>query len=1157
MLSVLNLTTNHWMHSLSQLSPPDNAEAEQVATRQIAPLSGLVAEHCSDLILQNDLPGVDVLYRCGPAVQVGNHAEGFQSLLAGQQILLHVKYASNSEDRCIDVQIEGFSKESFQVEKVGTSVHTFISKTEQQVVVSCVHFVGDRKVISVRSRIFVNNEFDEDVCMEVIDEHGQSEHVIPVGGGMSLSARSKSVRIRPEKAGMEAVYGWSPPLWTANEKASMQGTTVVCDAAPGVQLPHMFWITRTEVKNVYRRRDVGITIHVAKPLILTNLLPSDLEYRFYSSASSSDNLASIDHKPGLIRRGGSVTLCTVPAGAFIQVRTYGYNWSSRCSITAADSTIEMMDRDGHVLALKMQPDDTSTAGHHLTVWCPYWIVNYTGLRLRYASDDTIGYTSFAGPDGSDSPGEPFIASKQKIAIQASASIDRSNGSVAPADNCAATRLDDHWRDYETGWSKKFSLTTVGTSGVFSLQDKRENSWQFDVSTNIHLGRGKFRRTKVVELRPQYSVTNQLSQPIEVRQMEADLECSVQIQPGQTEPIYWPRRDRSSNVVVRKIESGCSWSEQVNFATTNNLVMRTWRRKAENIKGESCARVLSKTAVTQNCELHSVKLATLRVGQVVNVLERGVLQDVPGRERERVKVLYRGADNTANEGWMSDWTSSGELLLDKIAATVEAVAHQGYMEKMGEVRTAYKKRFFLFAWPQLHYFDFKGGPLKGSIDTRTVTAVVNVRKSLIIELATLSRTYRLKCPSKADLMLWLDVLYSSLIYAKPEYDIMQMDVNVGSGCQTLTISAEQLLSPPYLVRNHTEDICVEVSQVNVAEGVLIVSPHESCAWTWPQPVMGQRVVLQFTHIQHSADPVVAEYSLEEIKEHKPVHVGKEVVVIVNVRGRTKICHIYSRTSKPGAVSRSRRASVETLSTDLVELLEGREATVTISFPQVGISLVGDRPDKRLGFLTDIVHASIKELTVELGQQTNGERILVIKTGEFQIDNGNRTTPYPIVFARQEDRLQESESQRPQFCLTVNKCSQSVGKNAYRMIQIVLQEANVVVDEELVASAMMFASALTFLDSTNQQQIADDYQQSISTSSTTMLNQNIEEFFCEFLDIGPIKLAITYASTAGISLAGNNPLLDVLANVDAAPLKLNALMLQDLGRPVFRRVSKQMF
>ena len=124
------------------------------------------------------------------------------------------------------------------------------------------------------------------------------------------------------------------------------------------------------------------------------------------------------------------------------------------------------------------------------------------------------------------------------------------------------------------------------------------------------------------------------------------------------------------------------------------------------------------------------------------------------------------------------------------------------------------------------------------------------------------------------MLWLDVLYSSLIYAKPEYDIMQMDVNVGSGCQTLTISAEQLLSPPYLVRNHTEDICVEVSQVNVAEGVLIVSPHESCAWTWPQPVMGQRVVLQFTHIQHSADPVVAEYSLEEIKEHKPVHVGKE-------------------------------------------------------------------------------------------------------------------------------------------------------------------------------------------------------------------------------------------------------------------------------------------
>ena len=103
----------------------------------------------------------------------------------------------------------------------------------------------------------------------------------------------------------------------------------------------------------------------------------------------------------------------------------------------------------------------------------------------------------------------------------------------------------------------------------------------------------------------------------------------------------------------------------------------------------------------------------------------------------------------------------------------------------------------------------------------------------------------------------------------------------------------------------------------------------------------------------------------------------------------------------------------------------------------------------------------------------------------------------------------------------------------------------VDEELVASAMMFVSTLTFLTSTSQQQISDDYQQSVSTS-TTGLKQNAEGFFCEFLDIGPIKLTITYASTAGISLAGNNPLLDVLANVDAAPLKLNALMLQDLGK-----------
>ena len=391
-----------------------------------------------------------------------------------------------------------------------------------------------------------------------------------------------------------------------------------------------------------------------------------------------------------------------------------------------------------------------------------------------------------------------------------------------------------------------------------------------------------------------------------------------------------------------------------------------------------------------------------------------------------------------------------------------------------------------------------------------------------------------------------MLVSSLIYCTPEYRTLQVDVSVSGGCQNLLVEEAHPQNPPYIVRNHTKDVSVSVSQTNVQEGTVDISPHGSCVWSWPKPVLEQRVMMSFS-TPLSEQLIEQEYSLEEIKEHKPFNVGsKQVVVIVSVRGRTKVCHVYSKMNQPGSVARSRRTSVDTISRDAAELLEGREVTVAISFPQVGFALVGNRPDFRLGLLTDIFYISLKNVVIELGQQMSGEQVLQVQIFDFQIDNGNRTTPHPVIFARQAD-----EDPRPQLSLTVKKLGSDVGKNAFRMIQIQQREASVVLDEELVSAAMIFASDMKSTGNKDPDNIDTsqvDYHQTVRGSATE-LKYSAEEFYCEFLDIGPIKFSVTYASTAGISLAGNNPgaqvVLDVLANVDAAPLKLNALMLQDLG------------
>jgi hypothetical protein len=1142
-MNLFQHTVDHWLHALSQEKPHGSIEAEYVAAQGISPLSGAVEELCSDLLLKNDLPNIDLRYWRGTAFHPIQDEEP-RHLSAGQEVMLNVKYASATEDRIIHLEMEGCSKVQLQVEKVGSDVHSFISKlcgSDRHLVVSCVQFVGEQKVVSIRSPVYISNRFCADIRMQLITADGQSEQTILNGSGASLPSSTKSMRIRPERPGMVAVYGWSPILWSADDTEIPRNAAVTCVAAPGLgELPHVFWIRRNEVKNMYSIRDVGVTIQILSPLILSNALPVPLDYMIYDTAASSECKAE-----GTIESGSVETLCTISCDAYVQLRTEGVNWSARHALKSSNPVmVDLPDAANRILTVRMQASEELQAGNRVSVWCPFWVVNYTGLRLRYASDDTIGYTSFAGPDGSDAPGEPFMASRAKISVQASANVAGSHGSDAPANNRAAARPDGR-RNYETGWSKAFSLTTVGTSGVFSLTEKSENGWRFDLSTAIHLGTGRFSRTKVVVIRPQYNVTNQLMEPIHLRQVETDLDCVLTVAPGATVPLYWPRRVRAPCIVMRLPEEGGSmWSAPVDLASANNIILKIRQRRSDSINGIPNT-IQDAVAVTRDRELDSEQIGTLQIGQVVEVLEKLALGGVVGQQGERVNVCYRESGNV-QEGWINECSDKGVHNLRTLAESIERVSQQGFLEKMGEVRSAYKKRFFVFTWPYLHYYESKTGVSKGAIDMRTVTSIHNKPNTLVIELVTASRTHMLKCSCLEDVETWKQVFLSSLVHVKSEYRQLRVDTNVSEGCQNLMIAEIQSVAPPYLIHNHTDDLSIWVTQklddadvVTCDDDKICVLPHQSCTWFWPQPAQQQVAALRFTNCR-TQDSVGKDYILEEITEHKPIRVGdKDVIVLTRVRDRTKICHIYSKVNKPRSGDRSRPSADQVLPTGATASLEGREMTLTVSLPQLGLALVGNRPDARLGLLTDIVHVTVANLSVEWGQQTNGEQKLDIIADDVQIDNGNWTTPYPVVF---KQLLGTNADHQPHLRLSILKCSEDIGSNAYKMIQIMVQESNIVVDEELVAAALMFVSSISNQDAGQQSRIEDDYNQSIF--STAQLETDADTiFYCEFLDIGPIKCAITYASTAGISLAGNNPLLDALANVDAAPLKLNALMLQD--------------
>jgi hypothetical protein len=112
-------------------------------------------------------------------------------------------------------------------------------------------------------------------------------------------------------------------------------------------------------------------------------------------------------------------------------------------------------------------------------------------------------------------------------------------------------------------------------------------------------------------------------------------------------------------------------------------------------------------------------------------------------------------------------------------------------------------------------------------------------------------------------------------------------------------------------------------------------------------------------------------------------------------------------------------------------QSRSIQIRVTVDQMGLALIGSRPDPRLGLLNDVMYLAITSLTLDLSQSKDGEQTVVLTVDRFQIDNGNRTTPYPVVFRIVENEQSEG---KPLLQFSAIKCSKEMGPNSYRMIQV---------------------------------------------------------------------------------------------------------------------------
>ena len=215
----------------------------------------------------------------------------------------------------------------------------------------------------------------------------------------------------------------------------------------------------------------------------------------------------------------------------------------------------LVDHLGQKINLSIENKFGQGGQRHVTIFCPYWIVNTTEHALRYRQEKASSYVSgtkvrasqdgsrFVDSENADSkndtifPGKPGALATPNLSLDMFASLMekdmpihriasmafmfnffRDGLSIGGYERKVCIQLADPTggTKYESEWSKGVSLESVGVPQPISMHCVDGRHLEIVLGTRVAPGRLSH-YTKIVRLSPKYVLVNQLYRPIRLWQ----------------------------------------------------------------------------------------------------------------------------------------------------------------------------------------------------------------------------------------------------------------------------------------------------------------------------------------------------------------------------------------------------------------------------------------------------------------------------------------------------------------------------------------------------------------------------------------------------------------------------------------------------------------
>ncbi|XP_027026540.2 vacuolar protein sorting-associated protein 13D isoform X1 [Tachysurus fulvidraco] len=449
--------------------------------------------------------------------------------------------------------------------------HVYFSALPPVRVVFSITMEGSAsKVITVQSALMVKNRLELPMEVRLDSPSAPDKPVVlpPVlpGEALAIPLHLTSWRLQARPKGLGLFFCKLPIHWTSVERpGEVSSNKRECQSAdfddqnkrsfrfcvvikkenyPEQQPAKM---VPGSAKQIYRQP--GHTIYLLPTLVLTNLLPCDLNY--YIKGTSIK---------GTMKPGKESVLHAADTSQNIELGVLLENFPVCKELLIPSGTqnyvvrMRLYDANKRLLCLTIRIILRAEGALKILISAPYWLLNKTGLPLIFRQDnsrtDAAGQFEEHELARSLSPLLFCYADKEQPLM----CTMRVGKGIHP--------------DGVPGWCQGFSLD--GGSGVRAvkvIQTGNRPGLIYNIGINVRKGKGRYQNTHIVTFAPRYLLDNQSSHKLAFSQREfakgkgtANPEGYISTLSGSSVVFHWPRNDYDQLLCVRLMDiPNCTWS----------------------------------------------------------------------------------------------------------------------------------------------------------------------------------------------------------------------------------------------------------------------------------------------------------------------------------------------------------------------------------------------------------------------------------------------------------------------------------------------------------------------------------------------------------------------------------------------------------------------